>query len=76
MSKPPVSKPASADSQPNPEMDAPAEPAVSPIIVNTDAKKFDQWLDRQLRGMFDAVAEEPVPQSLIDLIKGQGEKGA
>ena len=76
MSKPPVSKPAPADPQPNPEMDASAEPAVSPIIVNTDAKKFDQWLDRQLRGMFDAVAEEPVPQALIDLIKGQGEKGA
>lgn len=53
-----------------------AELAMSPIIVNTDAKKFDKWLDSQLRGMFDAVAEEPVPQALIDLIKGQGEKGA
>lgn len=53
-----------------------AEPAVSPIVVNSDAKKFDLWLDRQLRGMFDAVVEEPVPQSLIDLIKGQGEKNS
>lgn len=57
-------------------MNAPAEPAISPIIVNTDTRKFDQWLDQQLRGLFDAVAEEPVPQSLIDLIKGQGEKGS
>lgn len=76
MPKPPVSKPAPADPQPSSEMNAPAEPAISPIIVNNDARKFDQWLDQQLRGMFDAVAEEPVPQSLIDLIKGQGEKGS
>ena len=76
MSKPPVPKPASADLQPNLDMDAAADPAISPIIVNADAKKFDQWLDRQLRGMFDAVAEEPVPQSLIDLIKVHREKNA
>lgn len=57
-------------------MGASAEIPISPIIVNTDAKKFDLWLDRQLRGMFDAVAEEPVPQSLIDLITKPGETGA
>jgi hypothetical protein len=57
-------------------MGASAETAISQITVNTDAQKFDLWLDRQLRGMFDAVAEEPVPQSLIDLIKGQGKAGS
>ncbi len=76
MSKPPVPKPASADPQPDLGMHAADDPAISPIIVNADAKKFDQWLDKQLRGMFDAVAEEPVPQSLIDLIKVHREKNA
>ncbi|MFY7959078.1 MAG: NepR family anti-sigma factor [Elsteraceae bacterium] len=55
-------------------MELTTDPTLSPIVVNPDARDFDQWLDRQLRGMFDAVAEEPIPQSLIDLVKNRGER--
>ena len=76
MPKPPKSKPGAAEPRPKSKVKALVEPPKSPVVVNMDAKRFDQWLDRQLRGMFDAVVEEPVPQSLIDLVKNQGEPKA
>ncbi len=72
MSKPTVSKHVAAKAELKSDVKAKIEVSRSPVVVNQDAKKFDQWLDRQLQGMFDSVAEEPVPQSLIDLIKNQG----
>jgi len=74
--KPPVSKPPVVESRPDSKVDALVEATKNAVIVNMDVKKFGQWLDRQLQGMFDAVAEEPIPQSLIDLIKDQGEPKA
>ncbi len=72
MSKPTISKLVAAEAELKSDVKAKIEVSRSPVVVNQDAKKFDQWLDRQLKGMFDSVAEEPVPQSLIDLIKDQG----
>ncbi len=72
MSKPTISKLVAAEAELKSDVKAKIEVSRSPVVVNQDAKKFDQWLDRQLQGMFDSVAEEPVPQSLIDLIKDQG----
>lgn len=73
MPKPPASKPTVTDEPSELKVEALVSTPKRPVVVNMDAKQFDQWLDRQLRGMFDSVAEEPVPQSLIDLIKNQGE---
>ncbi len=53
-----------------PRVNAPATDK-NAVTVNTDAQKFDLWLDGQLRGMFEAVAAEPVPQELLDLIKSK-----
>jgi hypothetical protein len=72
VSKPTISKLVAAEAELKSDVKAKIEVSRSPVVVNQDAKKFDQWLDRQLKGMFDSVAEEPVPQSLIDLIKDQG----
>jgi hypothetical protein len=72
VSKPTISKLVAAEAELKSDVKAKIEVSRSPVVVNQDAKKFDQWLDRQLQGMFDSVAEEPVPQSLIDLIKDQG----
>ena len=30
---------------------------------------FDQWLDRGLHELFDSVAEEPLPESLLKLLE-------
>ncbi|WP_424810424.1 NepR family anti-sigma factor [Roseococcus sp. YIM B11640] len=30
---------------------------------------FDAWLDRGLHAMFDNVAQEPIPQELLNLIE-------
>ena len=32
-------------------------------------KPFDTWLDRQLRAMFGAVAEQPLPPTLLRLME-------
>lgn len=71
MSKPAVLKLLAAKAELKSDVKAKIAVSRGPVVVNQDAKKFDQWLDRQLRGMFESVAEEPVPQSLIDLIKDQ-----
>jgi hypothetical protein len=35
----------------------------------TDRQAFDGWLDRQLHTLFDDIAREPLPQSIMDLLE-------
>ena len=37
---------------------------------------FDLWLQRQLSQMFDAVADEPLPDDLLRLLRGERAKGS
>jgi hypothetical protein len=48
---------------------AKAEPSArrSRAVGAEDA--FDLWLQRQLSQMFDAVAEEPLPEDLLELLR-------
>ena len=37
---------------------------------------FEMWLNRGLHAIYDQVAQEPVPQHLLDLIQRDADKGA
>jgi hypothetical protein len=45
-----------------------ARQSSSKITASSEAMKFDHWVDKSLRTMFDSVADEPIPQNLVDLI--------
>lgn len=37
---------------------------------------FELWLNRGLHEIYDRVAQEPIPQALLDLIQRDAEAGA
>jgi hypothetical protein len=42
------------------------------VSVSAPAQRpFDAWLERELRGLFDEVASEPLPSDLLDIMKGK-----
>ncbi len=48
-----------------PEMrNATGKPKASPRV----ARPFDQWLQKQLHEMYDSIAQEPLPDDLIELV--------
>ena len=53
-----------AASMAEPEQQQPPKPATPGV----DAA-FEVWLNRGLHELYDAVAREPVPQALLDLIE-------
>ena len=45
-----------------------------PAVVSLSApaqRPFDAWLERELRGLFDEVASEPLPSDLLVIMQGQ-----
>ena len=43
-----------------------------PVSVSAPAQRpFDAWLERELRGLFDEVASEPLPDDLMAIVQGQ-----
>jgi hypothetical protein len=42
------------------------------ISLSTPAQRpFDAWLERELRGLFDEVASEPLPTDLMAIVQGR-----
>ena len=41
------------------------------VSVSAPAQRpFDAWLERELRGLFDEVASEPLPSDLLAIVQG------
>lgn len=56
-----MSEPAKGEKQNSPQgSDSPKE---------GDASAFDLWLDQGLHQLFDSVANEPIPEELLNLIE-------
>lgn len=41
---------------------------IRPRTAKASGAVFDRWLERKLHELFDAVAQEPIPDDLINLI--------
>lgn len=50
-------------------------PAPKPQKPRPTDSAFDVWLNRGLHQLFDDVAKEPVPDTLLNLIQGIAEPG-
>ncbi len=45
-----------------------AEPKRGPKAPPRVVRPFDQWLHKQLHEMYDSIAQEPLPDDLIELV--------
>ena len=44
------------------------EMKIRPKTSPRGARPFDQWLHKQLHEMYDSIAQEPLPDDLIELV--------
>jgi hypothetical protein len=46
----------------------PVETKSGPRAPSRGSQPFDHWLQKQLHDMYDSIAQEPLPDELLDLV--------